>query len=219
VDVRVGELTLPASRPKPVSPLELDGSRRLVVRDRLTRPLAGAWVVARAPATVWTEEMTSQLIAMRRDGLRNEAIAEELEVPLRLVSTQVGKLIRDGVLSSRRGLLWSHADSWAEGRERTQEDVAPAVARLYRADKSYREIAAELDLTPGQVHNILTRLFAGGLARRPPHALSDEQALAIHAAYLAGGKINQLAAAIGFSGSAVRDRLRSLGVLTSSSPS
>jgi DNA-binding MarR family transcriptional regulator len=97
-----------------------------------------------------------------------------------------------------------------EGNERKAQDVAPDLARLYRRGNSYEEIGSELNLTRTQVHNILTRLFAAGLPKRPRHELNDKQVRAIHAAYLKGASIDELAAAIGFTGSAVRPHIHKL---------
>jgi hypothetical protein len=131
--------------------------------------------------------MTSELIAMRREGLANAEIAARLGVSLSALGTQVGKLIREGALGARRGLLWPHPDSWAEDVKRTPHDVAPAVERLHRDDKSHQEIAGELNLTGAQVHNIRTGLFAAGLPKRPRRSLSDEQARAIPPVRTAAG--------------------------------
>ncbi len=163
-------------------------------------------------AKLWAKGMRGELVAMRREGLPNAEIAARLWVSLTVLEGQVSKLIREGALGSRRGLLCSHPDSWVEGRERTRHEVAPAVERLYREDKSREEIGAELNLTGAQVHNILASLFAAGLPKRHRRALSDEQARAIHAAHLARASIHQLAAEIGFSGTAACNRLHRLGL-------
>lgn len=76
--------------------------------------------------------------------------------------------------------------------------------------KSYKELADALTLTDAQVHNILSELFAEGMPKLKRRALTDRQARAIRATYLKGeGSLDDLAAEIGFSGGAVRKRLRS----------
>jgi len=164
------------------------------------------------PRVQWTERLTGRLIVLRGQGLRNAEIARRLGVTDGVLAHHIGKLIRAGVLASRRGLLWSHPGSLVAGRERTVQDVAGEVARLYKAGRSYSRIAGELGLTSAQVHNILTRLFAAGLRKRPPRSLSEEQVRRIHARYLAGGSIEVLAAQAGFSGTAVRRRMRELSL-------
>jgi len=167
---------------------------------------------AAGPSPEWTERLTRQLIAMRRQGLRNAEIARRLAVTEGELAYHIGRLIRDGVLTSRRGLLWSHPDSLVAGHERRPRDVAADVARLYRAGYYHRQIASELHLTNAQVHNILTGLFGAGLRKRPPRTLSEDQVRSIHARYLAGGSIVLLAAQAGFSGTAVRRRMRELSL-------
>jgi DNA-binding CsgD family transcriptional regulator len=106
--------------------------------------------------------MTSRVIAMRNAGRPNAEIAAEIEVSPARLNVQIGKLVREGAISSRKGLLRSHPDSWVEGRGRTREDVAGKVQRLYKQGKSHKQIAGRLNLTPAQVHLILTNLFAAG---------------------------------------------------------
>jgi DNA-binding CsgD family transcriptional regulator len=156
--------------------------------------------------------MTSQVIAMRKAGRPNVDIAAKLDVSLRSLEVQIGRLIREGVISSRKGLLWSHPDSWVEGRGRTREDVAGKVERLYKQGKTRKQIAKRLELTPAQVSGIFTALFAAGLPKRAPHQLTDTLVRAIHAQYLSGDAINERAAEAGFSGAAVRKRMHKLGL-------
>jgi len=153
----------------------------------------------------WSENLTGRLVAMREAGLPNGEIAGELGVPLDVLQAQIGKLIRQGAVTSRRGLLWSHPDAWQAGRERSRRDVATAVERLYREQRSHREIARALNLTT-------TQLFAAGLPRRPRRTLSDSQVREIHTAYLGGGSIERLSANIGFTSTAVRRRMKQLGL-------
>lgn len=160
----------------------------------------------------WSESLTQRLIAMRKAGLSNSEIAAALGVPLDALQTQIGRLIRQGVIASRRGLLSSHPDAWKAGHERTRRDVAADVERLYRQGDSHKRIACALNLTTDQVHNLLTMLFAAGLPKRPRRQLGDEQVRAIHAAYLGGGSIAQLSADIGFTSTAVRNRMKQLGL-------
>ena len=53
-----------------------------------------------------------------------------------------------------------------EGNERTLETVVADVARLYRAETTHREIAAETELTESQVKSLLHGLFGAGLPKR-----------------------------------------------------
>lgn len=161
--------------------------------------------------TVWTEEMTSRLVAMRKAGLKNDQIAAGLGVNPGELQNRISELIRSGEIASRRGLLWAHPDSYVEGRERTLETVTGDVGQLYQAGKTHKEIATELRLTENQVHNILTTLFAVGMPKRR-RVLTDDQTRAIHNAYMAGGSIDTLAKEIGFSGFAVRTRMHKLGL-------
>ena len=152
--------------------------------------------------------MTITVIAMRNAGRPNAEIAAKLDVSLSRLHVQIGKLVREDAISSRKGLLRSQPDSWVEGRERTRQDMAGNVRRLYKQGKSHKQIAGRLDLTPAQVHGILTKLFAAGLPKR--HRLTDAQVRAIHVEYLSGPSINELAGEIGFSGTAVRTRMHKL---------
>jgi DNA-binding CsgD family transcriptional regulator len=163
-------------------------------------------------AKAWTTAPTERLIELRADGISNAEIAAILKRPLEQVEREISKLIHAGTIASRHGLLWSHPDSYVQGRERTRLDVAADVGRLYMNGKSYKQIAAALTLTEAQVHNILSELFAEGMPKRNKrHALTDRQARAVHAAYLkGGGSIDKLAAEIGFSGAAVRKRMHKL---------
>lgn len=169
-----------------------------------------AELVAGTRPRIWTESRTHRLIELRRDGLPNAEIAARLGVPLGALNTKVRELVRKGALGSRKHILRSHPDARIEGYSRKARDVAPDVARLYERGASYEEIAFQLELTRAQVHNLLTRLFAAGLPKRPRRQLSDAQVRAIYAAYLEGESIDELAAAIGFTGSAVRTRIHKL---------
>jgi DNA-binding CsgD family transcriptional regulator len=156
-------------------------------------------------------DLTERLIKLRAEGRKNAEIAATLGVPLTRIVHEIGGLIQTGAVSSRRGLLWSSADAWVKGRERTRADVAPEVARLYMREDTYEEIGLALALTPHQVHNTLTKLFAEGMPKRKPHTLTDEQARAVHAAHAKGqGTIKELAQSIGFSDVAVRKRMHKL---------
>jgi DNA-binding CsgD family transcriptional regulator len=173
-----------------------------------------AWRDGEHSRLVWTESMVDELIVARRDGLANQEIASRLGVSLTQLNAKIGSLIRQGLLASRSGLLWSHPDSWVAGRELRPQHVAPEVEGLYRQGHSHSEIAAQLGLTRAQVHNILTKLFAAGLAKRPRRTLSDQQVRAIHRLYLAGASIDELATKVGFTSSAVRLRMRKLKLAT-----
>ncbi len=165
-------------------------------------------------ARVWSAALTERLIDLRADGISNAEIAATLKRPLEQVEREISKLIQAGVIASRHGLLWSHLDSYVQGRERARVDVAADVGRLYMNGKSYKEIAGALALTVAQVHNILSELFAEGMPKLKRHALTDRQARAIRAVYLKGeGSLDGLASEIGFSGGAVRKRLRKLNLL------
>lgn len=155
--------------------------------------------------------MTRRLIELRKDGIDNDEIALVLGVPKSELETQIQALIASGAIRSREGLLSSHPDSYVHGRERTAASVAGDLERLYSEGSSHQEMADALGLTKHQVHNQLTALFAAGLPKRS-RALTDEQVQAIHEAYLAGGSIDKLAQEIGFSGSAVRTRMKKLGL-------
>jgi DNA-binding MarR family transcriptional regulator len=154
--------------------------------------------------------MRERLIALRRKGMANREIAETLGVKLGTLEQEISMLVAAGVIRSRRGLLWSRADSWVAGRERATSDVIADVERLYTHERSHSEIADLLDLTPSQVHNILTKLFAAGLAKR--QRPTARQVQAIHAAYLAGGAIDELAEQMGYTGAGVRRRMRQMGL-------
>jgi DNA-binding Lrp family transcriptional regulator len=160
--------------------------------------------------------VSARLITLRKKGVPNSHIAAELGIPLHMLYTEVQKLVKEGVLTSRKGLLRAQPEDRAEGHERTRRDLAPAVRRLYRQRKSYREIGSALNLTHSQVHGIMTELFAAGLPKRPTRRLTDKQVRAIHARYLKGASIDKLAAKIGFTGQAVRARMLKLGLPRSS---
>jgi predicted DNA binding protein len=162
-------------------------------------------------AKAWTTTLTERLIDLRADGISNTEIAATLKRPLEQVEREISKLIHTGAIASRHGLLWSHLDSYVQGRERTRVDLAADVACVYWNGESYKEIAGALALTEAQVHNILSELFAEGMPKLKRRALTDRQARAVRAAYLKGeGSLEDLAAEIGFSGGAVRKRLRKL---------
>lgn len=155
--------------------------------------------------------MTSCLVAMRKAGLKNDQIGARLGVNPGPLQDRISVLIKSGEISSRQGLLRAQSDCYVEGRERTLETVTDDVRRLYQDGKTHEEIGAELRLTEHQVYNILTTLFAAGLPKRQ-RELTDDQARAIHKAYMAGGSINMLAEEIGFRGGAVRMRMHKLGL-------
>jgi hypothetical protein len=153
--------------------------------------------------------MTSQLVAMRNAGRKNDQIARSLEVTPGALQTRITELINTGRIASRRGLLWGQADCYVAGQERTVESVADEVARLYTERKTHKEIAAALRLTENQVHNILSILFAAGLPKRQ-RGLTDEQTRAIHSSYMLGDSIDTLAQEIGFTGPTLRKRMHQL---------
>jgi predicted DNA binding protein len=166
-------------------------------------------------ARAWSAALTERLVELRADGISNGEIAATLKRPLEQVEREISKLIHAGTIASRHGLLWSHAASYVQGRERTRVDVAADVGRLYMDGETYNEIADALALTEAQVHNILSELFAEEMPKLKRHALTDRQARAIHAAYLKGeGSLKELAATVGFSEAAVRKRLRKLHLST-----
>jgi hypothetical protein len=179
----------------------------------LRRVRAGTYglLAVAAEAIEGTTALTERLIELRADGISNTEIAATLKRPLEQVEREISKLIQAGTIASRHGLLWSHLDSYVQGRERTRVDVAADVGRLYMNGESYKQIAGALTLTEAQVHNILSELFAEGMPKLKRRALTDRQARAIRAAYLrGGGSLDELAAVIGFSGAAVRKRMRKL---------
>jgi hypothetical protein len=162
---------------------------------------------------VRSADLTERLIELRADGVGNPEIAATLKVPLAQIEREISELIQAGLLSSRRGLLWSSSDSWVEGRERTRAEVAPDIARLYMSGKTHEEIGRALALTSNQAHNTLSELFAEGMPKRRPHVVTDEQARAVHAAHVKGeGTIKALAQSIGFSDVAVRKRMHKLNL-------
>jgi predicted transcriptional regulator len=166
-------------------------------------------------AKAWTTALTERLIDLRADGISNGEIAATLKRSLDQVEREISKLIHAGVIASRHGLLWSHPDSYVQGRERTRLDVAAEVGRLYMNGKSYKDVAGALALTEAQVHNILSALFAEGMPKLKRHALTDRQARAIHAVHVkGGGSLRELAMGIGFSEAAVRKRLHKLHLPT-----
>jgi hypothetical protein len=116
--------------------------------------------------TVWTKRRISQFVVMRKAGFGNEEIAAALGLSKGAVASQAAILIRSGVISSRRGLPRSHPDACVDGTLRTLESTVIAVARLYAADKTHREIAAATSFTQTQVHALLHGLFAAGLPKR-----------------------------------------------------
>jgi predicted ArsR family transcriptional regulator len=153
--------------------------------------------------------LTSRLIELRKDGIDNDEIAATLGVTKSALEAQIQALIARGAIPSRTGLLCSHPDSYVQGRERTAASIARDLERLYDEGRSHEEMATALELTKHQVHNQLHALFAAGLPKQP-RTLTDEQVRAIHNAYLAGGSIDKLAQEIGFTGSAVRIRMKKL---------
>ena len=95
--------------------------------------------------------------------------------------------------------------------KRTRAELAGEVARMYIAGKQHEEIGAELNLTKAQAHKILSELFAEGMPKLERRSMSDRQVRAIHAAYIRGGApIDRRAEAMGFTGSAARQRMRRL---------
>jgi hypothetical protein len=157
----------------------------------------------------WTEDMTSQLVAMRDAGTKNNQIARALEVSPGVLQSRITELIHSGRLTSRRGLLWSQPDCYVAGREQKVDTVSDQVAQLYREGKPHKEIGTRVRLTENQVHHILSILFASGLPKRE-RGLTDDQAREIHRSYMLGGSIEMLAREIGFTGPTVRKRLREL---------
>jgi hypothetical protein len=160
---------------------------------------------------VWSDSLTSWLIELRKDGIDNDEIAVVLGLPKSELEAQIQALIASGAIPSRTGLLSSHPDSYVQGRERTAAGVAGDLERLYSQGCSHQEMADALGLTKHQVRNQLHALFAAGLPKLV-RTLTDEQVQAIHHAYLAGGSIDKLALEIGFTGSAVRIRMKKLGL-------
>ena len=96
----------------------------------------------------------------------------------------------------------------APAEQRTQADRAAAVAQLYMQKTPRAEIAQALDVSRAQVDKLLSELFAEGMPQLMRRSMTDAQVRAIHTAYLRGGSIDELAAAIGFHGSAVRRQMR-----------
>jgi DNA-binding Xre family transcriptional regulator len=92
--------------------------------------------------------------------------------------------------------------------QRTQADLAGAVARLYMQEKKRAEIREALNLTWRQLREILSELYAEGMPNLERHCMTDGQVRAIYAGYLRGGSIDELATAIGFTGSAARRQMR-----------
>jgi hypothetical protein len=168
--------------------------------------------VKRSSRGVWTESLTAQLIELRRDGVANSEIHEILGVGRGQLEAEIARLIREGLVETRAGLLASHADAYVEGRERTKDDVKADVARLYTQGDSHEQIGRALKLTRAQVHNVLTGLFAEGLAKRPRRHLTEQQIRAIHVRYLQGESIDKQAKEIGYSGAGIRERIKQLGL-------
>ena len=161
--------------------------------------------------TVWSKSRTRRLISLRKKKIVNAEIAKRLGVSIFQLEGEVQRLIASGEIRSRRGVLASHDDAYQSGKERSSKLVAMKVKRLYLRRKSHREIATALDLTPTQVRNVLGKLFEDGMPRRPRGA-TDEEVRTIHEAYLAGGSIDKLAEARGFSGNGIRVRMAKLGL-------
>lgn len=157
----------------------------------------------------WTADMTSKLVAMRDAGAKNDQIARTLQVSPGALQSRITELIRDGRLTSRRGLLWGQPDCYAAGREQKVDTVSDRVEQLYLEGRSHKEICVSVRLTENQVHHILSILFAAGLPKRK-RRLTDDKARAIHRSYMLGGSIDTLAHEIGFTGPTVRKRLREL---------
>jgi len=103
--------------------------------------------VPRGPAA-GSADLTERLIKLRAEGRKNAEIAATLGVPLTRVEHEIGGLIQTGAVSSRRGLLWSSADPWVKGCERTRAAVAPDVARLCMREDTYEEIGRALARDP-----------------------------------------------------------------------
>ena len=98
-----------------------------------------------------------------------------------------------------------------ETDKRMRGELAGDVARLYVAGKQHSEIGAALHLSKAQAHRILSELFAEGMPKLERRSMSDGQVRAIHAAYVRGwAPIDRCAEAMGFTGSAVRQRMRRL---------
>lgn len=91
--------------------------------------------------------------------------------------------------------------------QRTQADLAGAIAQLYMQERKHAEIREALNLSGRQLQTILRDLFAEGMPKLKRHSMTDGQVRAIYAVYLRGGSINDLAAAIGFTGSAARRQM------------
>jgi DNA-binding NarL/FixJ family response regulator len=94
-------------------------------------------------------------------GLRNAEIAAMLKRPLEQVEREISKLIHAGTIASRHGLLWSHPDSYVQGRGRTRVDVAADVGRLYMngardADVSRLQYPQRIAVVLGLLDRVLT---------------------------------------------------------------
>jgi DNA-binding Xre family transcriptional regulator len=95
--------------------------------------------------------------------------------------------------------------------KQTRADLAGDAAQLYMQGQLHAEIGTALNLTEAQVHKILSELLAEGMPKLERHEMSDRQVRAIHAAYVRGGaSIDRRAEAMGFTGSAARQRMRGL---------
>jgi DNA-binding Xre family transcriptional regulator len=99
-------------------------------------------------------------------------------------------------------------DAFPLGYVRTQADLAGAVAQLYMQEEKHADIREALNLTGTQLQTILRDLVAEGMPKLKRHCMTDGQVRAIYARYLRGGSIDELAAAIGFTGSAARRQMR-----------
>jgi DNA-binding Xre family transcriptional regulator len=99
----------------------------------------------------------------------------------------------------------------ASAEQRLRVDRTGDVERLYAQRKTHVEIGETLEIAPWQVRKVITDLLAGGMAKLPQREMSDETVRAIHAAYVRrDASIDGVAQAIGFSGAAVRRRMRKL---------
>ena len=149
-------------------------------------------------------------ISLRRAGVTNAAILDELGVTREQLKYRVAQLIGAGRLTSREGLVRSSRDAYVEGHERASVSISGDLDRLYTAGKSHAAIGAALNLTRVQVRDHLSKRFAAGLPRRFAEH-SNKQIRDIHTAYRAGDSIEEQASLYGVAPDAVRRRMHKLG--------